>query len=274
MPLVNETLATYPLDTDYKPTSWNEYTQIALKDFPLYHKIVAENWKQENLQELFKASQFHPLMFDLITSYKDQPIAERTGAFYLSYSLRGDFEKSLIDIYASFEKQFPESVYLPYLDKEVEVVCSYHKKIKEAFSEAIAFIENQEYTSFNDLMHDLKGDKYYVDVWATWCAPCKQEFKHNKQLEALLKEKGYDKLYISLDRDDRAKKWQQDIKYFDLFGKHLRASQAFFEDFEQAHSIYKGYVAIPQYLIINEKGELVTNNAPRPSQLDALREIL
>lgn len=69
--------------------------QIALKDFPLYHKIVAENWKQENLQELFKASQFHPLMFDLITSYKDQPIAERTGAFYLSYSLRGGILKKV-----------------------------------------------------------------------------------------------------------------------------------------------------------------------------------
>lgn len=42
-----------------------------------------------------------------------------------------------------------------------------------------------------ELLEKLEGNKYYVDVWATWCGPCIEEFKHNKDLNAVLKSKGY-----------------------------------------------------------------------------------
>ena len=273
--MAEETLQSYPLQTDYKSTDWNEYALLALKDFSLYDKAIVESWDRGKIQELYEEDHLHPISFDLINSYKDKDIAEKVGAYFLFYNLiQENYEKSLIGVYDSFEEQFPESVYLPYLDKEVDVVRTYYKKIDAAFPEGISFIENQDYNSLNELMSDFKGTKYYVDVWATWCGPCKQEFKHNKELEVRLKEYGYDKFYISLDKEDRITKWKQDIKYFDLFGKHLRGNQAFFEDFEKVHSTYQGYIAIPQYLIINENGEIVTNNAPRPSQLDKLKELL
>jgi len=88
-----------------------------------------------------------------------------------------------------------------------------------------------------------------------------------------LKEKGYKKLYISLDKKEQRKKWKQDIKYFDLSGLHLLASEEFFVDFEKNHSKYDGYVGIPQYLII-DNGTIVTNDAPRPSKLDKLKAFL
>ncbi|MBD2756324.1 TlpA family protein disulfide reductase [Spirosoma validum] len=32
-------------------------------------------------------------------------------------------------------------------------------------------------------LSDLKGKIVYVDVWATWCMPCREEFPAAKQLQ-------------------------------------------------------------------------------------------
>ena len=125
-----------------------------------------------------------------------------------------------------------------------------------------------------ELLNMLKGDKYYVDVWATWCAPCKREFKFNEDLDVLLKANGYKKLYISLDKPEVENKWKDDIKYYNLTGLHMLASLEFFQNFEQNYSLVKGYVSIPQYLIIDESSNILTNNAPRPSNLTELEKVL
>ena len=111
-------------------------------------------------------------------------------------------------------------------------------------------------------------------MWATWCGPCKAEFKHNDQLGELLDKYEVEKIFVSIDRERDKQKWKDDIKYFGLKGTHILANQEFKDDFAQNYSIHPGGFAIPQYLYVNEKGEVVSSDAPRPSDSAELEALL
>ncbi|MEM6686270.1 MAG: TlpA family protein disulfide reductase, partial [Bacteroidota bacterium] len=272
--LIDETAQTYPLNTTYKSGSWHMYAEALLQENAMFTEMMQGNISKDSMQKYYLEDKLHPYYYKLITAYKDAEIAEKAAAAFIIHKAKQKkFEKSLISIYEQFQKDFPNSIYTKYLTDDIETIKVYHEKIAGAMPADVHFYENEEIASLTEMLPDLKGEKYYVDVWATWCGPCKAEFKHNKPLNALLKEKGYKKLYISLDKSEQRKKWKQDIKYFELGGLHLLASQPFFADFEKHHSLHEGYVSIPQYLII-DNGEIVTNNAPRPSELDKLEALL
>jgi thiol-disulfide isomerase/thioredoxin len=273
--LFDETVTEFPLETTYKPSSWEMYTETVLKEKALYDAMATGMITKDSLQKFYTEDKLHPFYYQLIHSYKDASVVEKVAAQYIMNASKQDrFEKSLITIFDQFKEDFPNSVYTTYLTTSIRKISRYHVKISGKMPDNVQFYENENVASLDDLLKDLKGDKYYVDLWATWCGPCKKEFKHNDALNVLLKSKGYKKLYISLDKPQKREKWKQDIKYFDLSGLHLLASQEFFADFEKKHSLHEGYVSIPQYLIVDKNGTLVTNNAPRPSDLNKLRTLL
>ncbi|WP_046755055.1 TlpA family protein disulfide reductase [Kordia jejudonensis] len=273
--LFEETVTTYPLETEYKPSFWNTYANTVLKEHATYEVLSEGTITKDSLQNYYTNDKMHPFHYNLIRTYENQSVAEKAAAAYIiEEAKQTKFEKSLISVFEQFQEDFPNSVYTPYLKPDIDKIREYHLKISGEMPADVKFYENETVASLTDLLADLKGEPYYIDLWATWCSPCKREFKHNDTLNALLKEKGYKKLYISLDKPEKRTKWEQDIKYFELDGLHLLASQEFFVDFEKNHSLVDGYVTIPQYLIVDKKGNLVTNNAPRPSDIAKLRAFL
>lgn len=51
---------------------------------------------------------------------------------------------------------------------------------------------------------DHKGKVVLIDFWATWCAPCREEIPHLKEIYAAFNAKGLEIIGISLDRDRKA----------------------------------------------------------------------
>ncbi len=84
-------------------------------------------------------------------------------------------------------------------------------------------------------LDDLKGKYVYVDVWATWCGPCKAEIPFLKKVEKQYHNKNIEFISISIDVAKDHQKWKDMVKDKELGGIQLFADKdwksQFIEDY-------------------------------------------
>lgn len=120
-------------------------------------------------------------------------------------------------------------------------------------------------TSFDALL----GSYTYIDVWATWCGPCKAEIPHLKQVEADYHDKNIQFVSISIDKMKDHDKWVAMVTDKELGGMQL------FADNDWSSQFIKDYYinGIPRFILLDPEGKIITPDAPRPSE-KKLRELL
>ncbi|WP_053990532.1 redoxin family protein [Mangrovimonas sp. TPBH4] len=268
--IITTTLRQYPYNIKDAPINWYKYVRSGI----IWPKLKSQfNWEQRD--ELYQKDSLHPVIIETINKNLSPEYQERYLAYYLFSALKvKKFEKSLVVAFKDFKSSYPNSKFIPYIEPDINEIVEFHDKIKGEMPSAVRFLDNENINDFNRLLLDTNGEKLYVDVWATNCAPCKKEFEHNEALNQLLEKYNYKKLYVSLDRKEDKQRWLDMIKYYDLLGYHHLASQEFFAHFANNFSPYEGSVSIPQYLLVDEKGNIKTIDAPRPSKLEQLEAVL
>lgn len=196
-----------------------------------------------------------------------------TAQYIHSSAYQKRFEKELIILFNQFKERYPSSPYTKYITPLIEEIEDYYIKVDGNNFEDISFIENyQQLNNLEEVIQNFKGKDIYIDVWATWCGPCKEEFKHKEELYKVLKESNTQIVYLSIDKDKYRAKWREMIKYFDLKGYHIRANDSLKGDLEKIFSPEGKAIRIPWYISIDKTGKITEKHAPRPSQIDQLRE--
>ncbi|WP_316815769.1 TlpA disulfide reductase family protein [Pedobacter nyackensis] len=114
----------------------------------------------------------------------------------------------------------------------------------------------------------LKNKVVLVDVWATWCGPCKAEIPFLKQLEKDVEGQPIQIISLSTDNPKDKEKWLKMIKDENLGGLQLFANGPGNE-----FSKYYKINAIPRFLVFDKNGKIVTVDSPRPSN-PKLKELL
>lgn len=108
---------------------------------------------------------------------------------------------------------------------------------------------------------ELKGKYVYIDVWATWCGPCRQEIPYLQKVEEHFHGKNIAFVSISVDVAKDHDKWKKFVTDKALGGIQLFADKDWKSDFIQAYGIN----SIPRFILIDPKGNVVEADAKRPS---------
>jgi thiol-disulfide isomerase/thioredoxin len=125
-------------------------------------------------------------------------------------------------------------------------------------------------SSIKDLLFPFKGTPVFIDLWASWCEPCKDEFKFSPELYNQLTKRRIKIIYISIDKDNQDSTWKADIYRYKLDGYHLKASKALRD--ELTTLVWGGIdiYSIPQYLLFDPDGKLIAKEISAPSTTIAL----
>ncbi|WP_256001930.1 TlpA family protein disulfide reductase [Pedobacter deserti] len=121
-------------------------------------------------------------------------------------------------------------------------------------------------------LKSLRGKYVYIDVWATWCAPCKAEIPFLQKVEHDYAGKNIEFVSLSVDRLADKSKWVSYVKDNKLGGIQVMADKDFSSDFIKKYNIN----SIPRFILIDPAGKIVAGDAYRPSdpllrsQLDKL----
>lgn len=118
-------------------------------------------------------------------------------------------------------------------------------------------------------LSDFRGKYVYIDVWATWCGPCKQEIPFLKEMDKTYE--GQELVILSVSIDDTQEPWKKMVAEQELSGTHV------FIDGAWGSTLVKDYkiAGIPRFMLVDPEGKIVTVQAERPSgsineTLDAL----
>ena len=88
----------------------------------------------------------------------------------------------------------------------------------------------------------------YVSFWASWCAPCIQNFKKYAEIRTQLESEGVLLLNVSIDKNKEA--WRSHLEKQPINGIHVLAAK---EDLYPEYELS----SIPLYEIINKSGQFV-----------------
>ena len=148
--------------------------------------------------------------------------------------------------------------------KNNETITESYKKLKTVSkgNPSPKFYNYENNDGSTTSLDDLKGKYVYIDVWATWCGPCKAEIPFLKKIEETYHGKNIQFVSISTDKQKDKDKWKKMIADEKLGGIQLITDNDFNTDFISEYKI----MGIPQFILLDPEGKIVKANAPRPSE--------
>ena len=133
---------------------------------------------------------------------------------------------------------------------------SYNKEKKTLF-----YTNSGIQIEWEDIIKSYRGKYLYIDFWASWCQPCRFEMPLSIRLSQEFNKNEIAFIYISID--EKAEDWEKASSQIGL--RENNNSFLLLNMLGGSAKKYFNINEIPRYLIFDEQGRLINNDAPRPS---------
>ena len=125
-------------------------------------------------------------------------------------------------------------------------------------------VSNEEL--FAEMIKPFKGKAVLIDVWATWCGPCRAANKAMEPLKAQLADKDVVFIYLA-GEDSPVNTWQNMIT--DLQGYHYRVNESAWSYFRESLNAR----GVPTYIVIDKEGNQSFHSVGFPGEDTMRKEI-
>lgn len=131
-------------------------------------------------------------------------------------------------------------------------------EIQPKLYDALLEDRNGQIWTLKEIIDNNQGYLIYIDVWASWCAPCRAEMPFSKELQKSVSNDKIVFLFLSTDTDSIA--WHEAI----VEEPSMKFTYRFITS---DNSFIKGMRinSIPRYIIVDSNGHIINTNADRPS---------
>ena len=148
------------------------------------------------------------------------------------------------------------------LNKTKEAITQHYEVISQLKPGTLApNFDFENYSGSKTKLTDLKGKYVYIDIWATWCAPCIKEIPYLKKLEEEFSNSKIEFVSVSVDDQRFYDTWREMVKNKELGGIQLIADSGWNSDIIGNYGIQ----GLPHFILIDDKGKIVSAKAEQPS---------
>ncbi|MDE6721686.1 MAG: TlpA family protein disulfide reductase, partial [Bacteroidaceae bacterium] len=182
---------------------------------------------------------------------------------YLAYNLYGSIDHSRTPLssdalaYAEQQIQLPSALALVKAqnDKYIAIqqgdIMKLRKNLKS--SDDIAGMSDGE-KILRKLMEPYKGKFVLLDIWGTWCGPCKTALANSQEEYERLKDFDLAYLYLANRSEDAA--WKNVIKEYNVTGDNV-AHYNLPPEQQSAVESFLGVHAFPTYKLFDREGNIL-----------------
>ncbi len=242
-------------------------------------------WALENEEELDEDTTVKSII-NKYSSLLEEYIRSQMGVGFLSEIWETD-NAILLDLVGAQKISRELEGFNPLTDEKKQELSAYPEVIRQVLFEEndvlLARIEeNKSKTGFTvlntptnpdeelfvEMLKPFKGKVILVDVWATWCGPCRMANKEMEPLKAQLADRE-DLVFLYLAGEDSPENtWRNMIA--DLKGEHYRVNQAQWDYLRESLNAR----GVPTYIIIDKEGNHTFHTVGFPGAETMKRELL
>jgi len=245
-----------------------EYTQLYLKNgYNLRLKMDAKKFDESIVYEGKGAAENNYLAKTTVLDAEYEPTLMKLIAADEAEFKKGLEEKKASDLKrlnkAKLDANFTalETKHIEQSSKQLEAYYMQKLAMRKMNGTASVPFDFENHQGGKTSLASLKGKYVYIDVWATWCGPCRAEIPYLKTLEEKYHGKNIEFVSISADAEKDHDKWKKFVTDKEMKGTQLYADKSFNSDFLKAYSIN----SIPRFILIDPTGKIVNADAERPS---------
>lgn len=253
-PIISDSFLNITNDIDY-------LNNDLFKNSTYYKSIVLSHFFESNNISKGKYDNFNKLIESKSDAIKEQVALQ--GKYYISSEIV-DIKK-FVDILTSLSNNQETINELLEIYQNTITIMPGNKSPE--------FVNYENHSGGYNSLSDYIGKYVYIDVWATWCGPCIREIPFFEEVQKEFQNKNIE--FISISIDDRNRplynydKWMEYVKDEKLSGIHLFADNAWNSEFIKSYNIN----SIPRYLLIDNKGFIISADASRPSDKSLINQI-
>jgi thiol-disulfide isomerase/thioredoxin len=195
------------------------------------------------------------ILFQNIVRYSKDPLLKEAS---LCFALNGLLEESAIKTFEDNRGLIDKHVTQAFLREPLLKKYQQKKMEVESIAKRTPNLLQSGIASLDSVLQHNKGKVIYIDFWATWCGPCRQEVPYAKKLEDAFSE---EVLFLYLCLESNKDAFDNLIKTYGHRGMHM------FLNMDQSSIVREKYEikGIPHYMLIDKDGKVAQAHAVRPS---------